>query len=106
MKTLSVIAGVLFIVGFVPYVLAIFFTFFLLNYAEVTRVPANWLKGLLGPKLGYPLSCPLCYCFWLTLVLWYFSLDMEMWWLMVAPVLHLFVDSCYVKLTGPKEEPK
>lgn len=83
----------------VIYVLMIWLSFFLLNYAEIAAKPAAWLKKLLGPKWGYPLSCALCYCWWISVPFWFFGwLTFPM--LCAAPVLHLFVDLSFHKLNN------
>lgn len=82
------------------YVCALWFTFFLLNYAEITSRPAKWLKAKLGPKWGYPLSCGACYPFWVTLAGYIVYPDWAFWTCLVVPVLHLFVDLTYQRLTG------
>lgn len=81
------------------YVCLLWFTFFLLNYAEITARPAKWLKRQLGPKWGYPLSCGACFPFWSTLFLW-LVYPISIWWIPVATVLHLFVDLNYQRLSG------
>jgi hypothetical protein len=82
------------------YALFLWFFFFLLNYAPLTEVPAKWFKELLGPKIGYPLSCAACFAFWVTLALWTFN-DFPIWMVPVAAVLHLFIDVVYTKLSPP-----
>lgn len=81
----------------ITYSLTLFFFFFLLNYAEISKKPANWLKGFLGPVLGYPLRCSLCFAFWTTLVLWWLG-KVPGTFVFIVPVVHLFVDSLYSRL--------
>lgn len=53
------------------FTLFLWFFFFLFNYAGITAKPATWLKGFLGPKLGYPLGCALCFSFWGMVGVWW-----------------------------------
>lgn len=76
------------------------FFFYLLNYAEITRPAANWLKRVFGPKVGYPLSCGMCWPFWVTLALYVLYPDFVLLNCFVVPVMHLFVDLAYQRLGG------
>jgi uncharacterized membrane protein len=77
----------------------LWFLFYLLNYAEITKVPATWVKEVLG-KLSYPLSCAACWPFWVTLFGLVIYLDFMWWTCAVVPVIHLFIDLVYRKLAG------
>lgn len=83
----------------ITYVIMCWFFFFLMNYADITARPAKWLRGVLGTKLSYATGCALCSCFWLTLVLVIFT-PIPVYWMFVAPVLHLFLDLAYQRLSG------
>lgn len=80
--------------------LSLYFFFYLLNYAELTRPAANWLRGKLGSKLAYPLSCGFCWPFWTTFIASFFFADVTFWWVLTAPVLHLLLDLTYQRLSG------
>lgn len=80
----------------IAYSLVLFFGFFLLNYAEISARPTKWLKMVTGPKWGYPLSCAFCWGFWASVLLFPF---LPWWYLFTAPVVHLFVDLGYSRLT-------
>lgn len=83
------------------YSLSLFWLFYLLNYAEISARPAKWLKKVSGVKWGYPLSCAMCFGFWATVFTW--IVDWAPWWyLITAPVVHLFIDLIYSKLSPPK----
>lgn len=82
------------------YSLVMWFVFFLFNYAEITSRPSNWLKSILGPKLGYPLSCPACLTWWITLAGYIIYPDWSFWTCFAAPVIVLFIDLAYQKLSG------
>lgn len=84
----------------VMYVLCLFWGFFLLNYAELTARPSAWLKGLMGPRWGYPLSCAFCLAWWATGFLWFLGM-VPLFYVFAAPVLHLFVDAAYDRLNCP-----
>ncbi len=79
------------------YCLSIWFFFFLFNYAEITKPYAIALKEMLGPRWGYPLGCAFCWSFHLT---WFLALvgSVPASYILVAPVLHLFIDCLYSKL--------
>lgn len=81
------------------YCFSLFFTYYLFNYAEITRAPASWIKGLLGAKLSYPIACSFCSAFWSTLALYILGW-VPGFWVLVAPVIHLFIDLVYQKLSG------
>ena len=82
------------------YVLTLFFGFFFLNYAAISAKPAAWLKRVLGPKLGYPLSCAFCWAGWVTICLFVLGF-VPLYYLTTAPVLHLFLDAAYDKVCAP-----
>lgn len=84
----------------VKYSLVLWFFFFLMNYAEITARPVEWLKQVLGPKVGYPLKCAMCFAFWITLSLWVIGVA-PLWYVFAAPVTHLFIDLAYSKLSEP-----
>lgn len=63
--------------------LCIWFTFFLVNYAEAFFAVREFVLPRLWPKLRYVASCPLCYG----------------WWVMVA--LSLFVGFSPMTVTTP-----
>ncbi len=80
------------------YCLAIWSTFFFLNYAAISACPAAWLKKVLGPTVGYPLSCAYCYCGWISIGFWLMGV-LNIPFLLAAPVIHLFIDLVYSKLS-------
>ena len=84
----------------VMYSLCLWFGFFLLNYAAITERPAAWLKRVMGPKWGYPLGCALCFAFWMTLAAWVINW-VPFFFVLAAPVLHLFIDAAYDRLGTP-----
>ena len=82
------------------YVLCCYFFYWLLNYAAITHRPATWLKRVLGPKLGYPLGCAMCFPFWATLTFYLFGY-LPGYYVFAAPVIHLFLDTVYDRLGTP-----
>ncbi len=82
------------------YSAGVWFAFYLLNYAEITSRPAKWLKTKLGAKVGYPLECPLCLCWWVSLVGFIVYPDWALWTCFAAPVIVLFIDLAYQRLSG------
>lgn len=80
--------------------LSLFFSFYLLNYADITRPFARWIKWQLGPKLSYPLSCAFCWPFWVTLLGYLVYPDWSFWTVLAVPVIHLFIDLAYQRLSG------
>ena len=80
--------------------LGLFFAFYLLNYADLTRPVSRWLHQKLPPKIGYALQCAFCWPFWVTLAGYIIYPDWSFWTILVVPVLHLFVDLAYQKLSG------
>jgi hypothetical protein len=83
----------------ISYVLTLYFFFYLLNYAEITARPANWLRSILGPNMSKATTCFLCFSFWLSLIAYIF-LNICVLWCFIVPVLGLFLDATYQKLTG------
>lgn len=84
------------------YALTLFFFFYLLNYADITARPAQWLKQMLGPTLGYPLGCAFCWGWWVTAAFWAIGWA-PLYLVFIAPVLHLFVDLVYTRLGGAQK---
>lgn len=84
----------------VVYVLCVYWLYFLANYAAITHRPASWLKRVLGPTWGYPLSCSLCFAQWVTLALWLVG-ALPLYYVFAAPILHLFLDAAYDRLCTP-----
>jgi hypothetical protein len=82
------------------YVLSLFFGFFFLNYAAISAKPAAWLKRVLGPTWGYPLSCAFCWAGWTTICLFLVGF-VPAYYLTTAPVLHLFLDALYDRVCSP-----
>lgn len=80
------------------YSLGLWFFYFLLNYAEITKSPSTGLKRWMGPKWGYPLSCAFCAAWWATLASWGIGL-VPAYYLLTAPVIHLFIDQLFSKLS-------
>jgi len=83
----------------IAYSLTLFWAFFLLNYAELSSRTAKDLKKALGPKWGYPLSCAFCWGFWPTLAMSLIGWT-PWWYLFTAPVVHLFIDLGYSRLSA------
>ncbi len=82
----------------IAYSLTLFWAFYLLNYADITALYAKSLKEELGPIWGYPLSCAFCWGFWATLFLALIGVA-PWWYLFTAPVVHLFIDLGYSRLS-------
>ncbi len=87
--------------GLITYVLGVWFFYFLTNYAAITRDFGLFLKEALGPQWGYPISCSFCGCFWITFVAYLGGL-VPVAYVFAAPVLHLFVDLIYTRLSEPR----
>lgn len=82
------------------YSLSLWFAFYLLNYAEITARSSKWLKRRLGVKIGYPLECPFCWGWWVTLVGYILLPNWALWTCFAAPVIVLFIDLAYQRLSG------
>ena len=82
------------------YSLSLWMGFFLFNYADISRDYARFAKEALGPKWGYPLSCALCFAVWITFAAYLVGL-VPVSYVFAAPVVHLFIDLIYTKLTYP-----
>lgn len=82
------------------FAVSLWFLYYLLNYADLTRPVSTWLKRQLGPKLGYPLSCAFCWPFWVTLTGYIVYPDWTFWTVLVVPAIHLFIDLTYQRLSG------
>lgn len=80
------------------YSLSLFLFFYLLNYADITAIYAKSLKEQLGPIWGYPLGCAMCWGFWMTLLACLMGV-VPGWFVFTAPVVHLFIDLGYSRLS-------
>lgn len=80
--------------------ITLWFLYYLLNYAEITHAPAGRLKRALGPRWGYPLSCPICLSWWLTFFAYLVTADWLLATCFIVPVLTLFIDLAYQRLSG------
>ncbi len=83
------------------YSLAIWFAFYMLNHSELLEKVRLALFPALPSWLGKVLSCPLCFCWWITaaLSLLWFGFTPT---LLTAPVMTLLLDLVYLRLKGDK----
>ncbi len=83
-----------------PFYLAliIYFFFYLINHSGPV---GDYLKDLLKylpEKVQYAVTCIFCASFWTSLLL-VPLLSYSFWWILVIPVINLFVNSLYLSLT-------
>jgi hypothetical protein len=79
------------------YCLSVYFLFFLVNYSlifdafrkQIENRSPEWFKTLV--------SCPLCFCWWFSLVVCFFFTSISLV-LFAAPVVNMFLDMIYHKL--------
>lgn len=92
----------MFLASLVTYSLHLWFLYYLLNHAELTKSVGVFLKESLGRVFGYPISCPACLAWWVSFAgCWLFDL-VSVEALFAAPVVVLFIELIYRKLNvGP-----
>lgn len=81
------------------YCLSIFFVYFLINYAEITRPSISLLFKLLPNKVSYSLNCAFCLMFWISIICCVAGY-IPVYWIFCAPVIHLVIDLIYTKLSS------
>lgn len=89
----------MFLASLVTYSLHLWFLYYLLNHAELTKSVGAFFKESLGRVAGYPISCPVCFAWWVSFTgYWLFDL-VSANTLFAAPVVVLFVEMAYQRLS-------
>lgn len=79
------------------YSLSVWFFFYLYNHAEITRPTRDWIVPRLPSPAAYMVQCSFCSTFYVTLV-GVILVAVPTSYLLVAPVVNLFVELLYRKL--------
>ncbi len=86
----------------VTYSLSIWFIYYLLNHAELTKPFGDFVKEAYGSVSAKLLGCPFCTAFWTLFIGWYLFGMVEGELVLTAPVVVLFVELAYQRLAvGP-----
>lgn len=83
------------------YSIAVFFAFWVINYSEILDQLRTAVFPILPRWLGYPLSCSVCFSFWLTGALAFFVSGVFPL-IFTTPVCVMFLELSYLRLRGPK----
>lgn len=83
----------------VEYALTIWFFFYLFNHADISYRLRQWIIARVPSYIAYAIQCSFCSSCYLTFALW-LLFPISPWTIFVAPVINLFVELAYKKLTN------
>lgn len=85
------------------YAISFYFFFYLFNHSWIGEGTKNWVIDRVPALVAYSIQCAFCITFWFTLIIC--SLEYRpSYFLITAPVINLFLELSYRKLTTEKEE--
>lgn len=83
------------------YSIAVFFLFWVINYSEILEKLRAAVFPVLPRWIGYPLSCSVCFSFWITGALCFFVSGVFPL-VLTTPVCVMMLELIYLRLKGDK----
>ncbi len=89
------------------YALSCYMVYYVVGQSDLLAAPRAWVSRKLPGWLTYPLSCSLCFSFWLTLVFGLLGVvSIDALTLLAAPVVNLVLDMVVKRLANQPNEQK
>lgn len=84
-------------IRYIVYSMGMFFMFYLVNHAEITDKPINWLFNKLPINIVKAFQCAFCFAWWISIPMAIFGI-INWWYIICSPVINIFTNLIFLRL--------